>query len=71
MNPTEQRIFDIIRADVCGMCPGSTANQNLKILKNKCEYYRPSCYAGYQRQAEAIYEQVVKPLMLSLEDDLK
>ena len=50
LNPTEHKIFDIIRADVCLSC-NATARE--------CDAHAPRCHAGYRRQAKAIYEQVV------------
>ena len=55
MNPTEQKIFDIIRADVCGQCPSLTDGP-------LCRKHQPRCHAGYERQAKAIYAEIVKPL---------
>jgi hypothetical protein len=57
LNPTEQRIYAIIRADVCGICNASPF---------ECEHHSDRCYAGYERQAKAIYAEVVRPL----EDDV-
>ena len=66
MNPTEQRIFNIIKADVCGMC----LERALAGHSETCRDHQPRCYAGYERQARAIYKQIVKPL-IEREDDLK
>ena len=53
MNRTEQKIFDIIRADVCGHCSADVW---------ECERHTRRCYAGYKRQAREIYLQVLEPL---------
>jgi len=53
---TEQRIFYIIRDDVCGQCQSRT-----EWLQADCNHSCPRCYEGYTRQARAIYQQVVKP----------
>ena len=49
------RIYEIIRADVCGVC-------EVKNIPRDCSRHKRRCEAGYRRQAQAIYEQVVKPL---------
>ena len=59
MNPTEKRIFDIIKADVCGMCPHVTVNVSFSL---SCNLHRDRCYAGYERQAREIYRLVMAPL---------
>ena len=60
MNQTEQRIFEIIRADVCREC-GAGGTPACHLI------HRDRCHAGYKRQAKAIYEAVVKPLKEDLE----
>jgi len=52
--PAVSKIFDVIRANVCGLC-------RLDEGKDECTSHRPRCYDRYRRQAEAIYEQVVVP----------
>lgn len=44
MNPAEKRIFDIIKADVCGECEAHG-------ITTSCHFHRTRCYAGYERQA--------------------
>ena len=63
MNPTEQRIFEIIRADVCEECPEHKKHP----LASACPRHRERCYAGYERQAKKICRQIIQPL----EDGLK
>jgi len=53
--PAASQIFDIIRANVCGLC-------RLDEGKGECMSHRQRCHDRYRRQAVAIYEQVVKPL---------
>ena len=65
MNPTIERIFEIIRADVCGMCIKAPC-----WSADTCKGHERRCHAGYTRQAKAIYEQIVQPL-LRQEDDLE
>ena len=55
--PAEQKIFHIIRDDVCGMCM-----QRPDFHDAGCKHNRPRCYAGYERQAREIYRQLVRPL---------
>jgi len=60
ITPTEERIFDIIRADVCcGTC---------KANAGACDENISRCYAGYERQAREIYRQVVQPLEKELKN---
>ena len=54
INTAETAIFEIIKADVCGMC---------NATESECLRYRlDHCYAGYERQAREIYRLVVQPL---------
>jgi len=61
LNATEQRIFGIIRSDVCGQC-GTSWDGN-------CEDHRERCEAGYERQAKKIYWQIVRPLVDELQKE--
>ena len=54
MNETEQRIFDIIKTDVCGQCNAG--------WDGDCPKHRSRCEASYERQAREIYLRVVLPL---------
>jgi hypothetical protein len=61
MNPTEQKIFGIIRDDVCSRCPGQSE-------PHECDRHRRRCESAYERQAREIYLRVVKPLDLERMD---
>jgi len=61
MTPVEQRIFDVIRADVCGRC-AEAYDAALEPHSATCASHKARCYAGYERQAREICRIVVQPL---------